>query len=332
MTQGGMLDLHRGLDGEPGQWFSSTSGECRRERDVLVTRWIDDRDCHRREQALSSPNRHVIGMALRAARLKFIRGARIIFEGIMPPGTLHVVGPSQPLVAELYSPCEFIHFHVSNDYIRQRQDALGVASTRPPPELDDIILRDPLADSLGRTLLKSNMPTDEIYAEAVGQVLVMHIVRMQFLQRAARPLPTWRLKRVQAHIGAHLEETLSLSELAAAAGLSPMHFAGQFRAATGYRPHDYLLYQRVERAKSILSSTDTPLVEVALSVGFRVQAHFSTVFKRITGESPGSWRRALLSERRWPVSEADVNREGSPKVGIAADPAKAAFSYATSSQ
>ena len=47
-----------------------------------------------------------------------------------------------------------------------------------------------------------------------------------------------------------------------------MYFAGQFRAATGLRPHDYLLHQRIERAKSILSSTDMGLAEVALTVGF----------------------------------------------------------------
>jgi len=78
------------------------------------------------------------------------------------------------------------------------------------------------------------------------------------------------------------------------AGLSKMHFAAQFRAATGYRPHEYLLHQRVERAKAMLSSLEMPLVEVALSVGFRAQAHFSTVFKRLTGETPGRWRRSVV--------------------------------------
>ena len=83
------------------------------------------------------------------------------------------------------------------------------------------------------------------------------------------------------------------------AGLSRMYFAGQFRAATGYRPHDYLLHQRIESAKSMLSSTDMRLAEVALSVGFQAQAHFSTVFKRLTGQSPARWRRAIRSERQY---------------------------------
>jgi len=287
-----MLGLHEGLYGESGWWPAPTAGEEPCERDILVSRWIDLRSCYRREQAVPSPNRYIVGIALRTARLKFVKGPHIIFDGIMPPGALHIVGPSQPWVAELYSPCEFIHFHVSSVYFRKRQDAAKVRSTQPPPDPNDLILRDPLANSLGRTLLESNIPKDEFYAETVGRILVMHAARIQFTPRAASPLPTWRLKRVQAYIGAHLEDPLSLADLAAAAGLSPMHFAGQFRAATGYRPHDYLLNQRIERATSILSSTDIPLAEVALSVGFRAQAHFSTVFKRITSESPGRWRRA----------------------------------------
>jgi transcriptional regulator GlxA family with amidase domain len=71
-----------------------------------------------------------------------------------------------------------------------------------------------------------------------------------------------------------------------------MHFAAQFRAAIGYRPHEYLLFCRIDRAKDMLADADAPLVEVALSVGFQSQAHFSTVFKRLTGHTPAQWRRA----------------------------------------
>ena len=171
--------------------------------------------------------------------------------------------------------------------------------TRPTPDLNDLIVRDPLAELLGRTLVESNT-RDGLYAESVGQTLVMHVARIDLSQPTASALPKWRLKRVQEHIDTHLDQALSLADLAAVAGLSRMYFAGQFRAATGYRPHDYLLYQRIESAKSILSSTDMPLAEVALSVGFQAQARFSTVFKRLAGQSPARWRRAIRSERQFP--------------------------------
>ncbi|WP_163504733.1 helix-turn-helix domain-containing protein, partial [Escherichia coli] len=82
------------------------------------------------------------------------------------------------------------------------------------------------------------------------------------------------------YIDSHLTDKISLQDIAAAAGLSRMHFASQFRAATGMRPHDYLLRQRIRRAEHLLSQTDLSLAEIALTVGFRTQAHFTSVFKR----------------------------------------------------
>jgi AraC-like DNA-binding protein len=110
--------------------------------------------------------------------------------------------------------------------------------------------------------------------------------------RGSSPLPAWRLKRTLAHIEANLAETVTLADLAAAAGLTRMHFAAQFRAATGLRPHEFLLRRRIERARELLQRTDERLVEVALGVGFQTQAHFTTVFKRFVGETPQRWRRA----------------------------------------
>ncbi len=111
-------------------------------------------------------------------------------------------------------------------------------------------------------------------------------------------LPKWRLRRVLDHVDAHIADPVGLADLAAAAGLSRMHFAAQFRAATGRRPHDYLLSRRIEHAKAIMAASDTPLAEVALTVGFQAQSHFSTVFKRLTGQTPACWRAASRDTAR----------------------------------
>jgi AraC family transcriptional regulator len=105
----------------------------------------------------------------------------------------------------------------------------------------------------------------------------------------------WRLKRVLHYIEANLSEPISLPKLAAAAGLSRMHFAAQFRAATGLRPHDFVVRRRIERAQELLRDPALPLVEVALSVGFQTQAHFTTVFRTLVMETPGRWRKLELN-------------------------------------
>jgi len=129
-----------------------------------------------------------------------------------------------------------------------------------------------------------------------GLAIVSRLLAREFgsIDRAATrrraSLPAWRVKRAIDYIDAHLSEQLSLSDIAQSAGLSRMHFAAQFRAATGMRPHEFLLRRRVERAQTLLMRPRLTSLDVALSTGFRSQAHFTTVFKRLVGETPARWR------------------------------------------
>jgi AraC-like DNA-binding protein len=109
--------------------------------------------------------------------------------------------------------------------------------------------------------------------------------------RAVSALPKWRLIRVLRYIEMNIGESITLANLAATAGLSRMYFAKQFRVSTGVRPHDFVLRKRIERAQQLLGATSDTLVEIALSVGFQTQAHFTTVFKKIAGNTPCQFRR-----------------------------------------
>jgi len=109
--------------------------------------------------------------------------------------------------------------------------------------------------------------------------------------RIVATLPKWRLMRVLTYIETHMGERITLGNLAATAGLSRMYFAKQFRATTGMRPHDFVLRKRVARAQQMLAETSDALVDIALSVGFQTQAHFTTVFKKFAGYTPYQFRR-----------------------------------------
>jgi AraC family transcriptional regulator len=114
--------------------------------------------------------------------------------------------------------------------------------------------------------------------------------------RTSMRLANWRLKRVHDHVEENLAGRLSLADLAGSAGLSPMHFAAQFRGATGMRPHDYVLHRRIERAKPMLTGTLVPIGTIALRVGFRSAAHFATAFRRIAGVTPKAWRASRADD------------------------------------
>lgn len=164
----------------------------------------------------------------------------------------------------------------------------------------------PLASSL-LAALPHDALTAGLYADAIGALLAARCAGAPSPSPAGtrRPcgrLPKWRLKRVVDYVAAHLDEPITLADMSAAAKLTRMHFAAQFRAATGLRPHDYLLQQRIARAKVLLEE-DLPIVQVALAVGFQTQAHFTTVFGRLVGETPSRWRQAHRAEQR-PSREA----------------------------
>jgi AraC-like DNA-binding protein len=86
-------------------------------------------------------------------------------------------------------------------------------------------------------------------------------------------------------------EPLTVDDLAAAAGLSRAHFSREFRRAFGEPPHVYLLTRRLERAATLLRTTDRSVADICLSVGLVSVGSFTTSFTRTYGESPTAYRR-----------------------------------------
>jgi AraC-like DNA-binding protein len=149
------------------------------------------------------------------------------------------------------------------------------------------------ADDLG-------VPFGRLYAESISIAIVTRLLDTAAKSSPANrpraaPLASWRLKRAVDYIDANLSDALSLGELAAVTGLTRMHFAAQFRSATGLRPREYLLRRRVERAQELLRNSREPIIEVALRVGFQDQSHFTATFKRFVGQPPHAWRTAQAS-------------------------------------
>jgi AraC-like DNA-binding protein len=104
-------------------------------------------------------------------------------------------------------------------------------------------------------------------------------------------LAPWQLRRAKEMFKADLSENLSLRRAAEACKLSVSHFARAFKASTGVPPHQWLMTARIDMARELLAYSVTPLVEVAGTCGFADQSHFSRVFARVVGISPGAWRR-----------------------------------------
>jgi AraC-like DNA-binding protein len=109
-----------------------------------------------------------------------------------------------------------------------------------------------------------------------------------------------RLFRVLDHIDRHLEDDLTLDDMASIACLSRFHFARAFKQAVGQSPCRYVIARRLDRAEVLLTEGETPLVEIALSLRFSSQANFSRAFRQSKGMAPGQYRREV-------AAAADIN-------------------------
>jgi AraC-like DNA-binding protein len=109
-------------------------------------------------------------------------------------------------------------------------------------------------------------------------------------QRPTGGLAPSALRRVREHIEQGLAQHIELCDLAELTGLSPCHFSRAFKQSMGMPPHRYLMSRRVVEAARLIETTQMPMSEIALEVGFADQSHFTRVFTAQIGESPRRFR------------------------------------------
>ena len=139
-------------------------------------------------------------------------------------------------------------------------------------------------------------------AEGVARAIAVQLLR-EFdhirVAKPAQPAPPLAVLKVVDLMRQRLADSLTLEELAAVAGVSPFHFARQFKTATGHPPHDYLIRLRVDRAQELIRQhrREWTLAAVANECGFADQSHMARHFKRVLGVSPGEFAEAHTSSR-----------------------------------
>ena len=145
----------------------------------------------------------------------------------------------------------------------------------------------------------AGFPSGSLFLDSVEQALAAALVDRYAIRRPSvgryrGGLAPARLRRVTELMHAKIEEELTLHEMAKCVGLSTAHFSEMFRKSTGESPRQFLLRQRVERAKEMLRVGETRVVDVAVACGFKTQQHFARVFRRICGASPTEYRFEVL--------------------------------------
>ena len=165
----------------------------------------------------------------------------------------------------------------------------------------------------------AGFPSGRLFLDSVEQAMAVtlvngHAIRHRPVQLYRGGLGSARLRRIRELVHAKMENDLSLDEMAESVGLSTAHFARMFRKSTGETPHQFVLRQRLERAKAMLRAPVARVLDVAVACGFKTQQHFAQVFREISGVSPTEFRQNLTGSKANCASES--SDEDTPRLAI----------------
>jgi len=145
----------------------------------------------------------------------------------------------------------------------------------------------PAPEHSDRLMIHSKFPVYDKKGEPIG------VIGFHRMVDGLRDTPRWhgRFAQVVAHIHTHFGENLEVKKLASLAGVSQSQFERRFNRIFGTTPYEYILRVRITAARTLLETTDRTIADIACSTGFYDHSHFTRTFKRITGSSPGQYRR-----------------------------------------
>jgi len=162
-------------------------------------------------------------------------------------------------------------------------------------------VRDVQLENIGWALkaeMECGYPCGRLYLDSLAISVAARLVRCHSsVSREPRRLngrmSERRLRQVLSYIEDNLSHDLSLSDIAAVAGLSASHFKNLFRESVGLPAHQYLIRRRVERAKSLLGEGKMSISQIAFETGFAHQSHLARHMRRVLGISPKKLRETL---------------------------------------
>lgn len=273
--------------------------------DVVMTGWSTPcADQYQEFISKGAHGHHTLTWLRRRSSGTFYCGTQAICRGEASPSTMTLVGPDRDCRIIIRDACSVFRLYIPQSLLTDCRASLERRWDGGAVELTDArLLRDPVVDTLVRALASMDLMSSHyasLYVNSISMAIAARLITID----SKSSVPNWRqakgvlssrrLDLVKEYIASRIGDAIQLSELAAVADLSRMHFSAQFRAATGLTPHKYVQLQRISRAQDLLLGPGASIVDVAMTVGFQTQAHFTVVFKRILGDTPDKWRKNML--------------------------------------
>ncbi|MDJ0696592.1 AraC family transcriptional regulator [Mastigocoleus sp. MO_188.B34] len=159
---------------------------------------------------------------------------------------------------------------------------------------------DPLINGIAMALkseLKLQQQANQLYVNSLTTSLSIHLIKnYSTFERSLREyengLSKYKLRQVLDYINSHMDREIRLSGLATMVDMSKYYFLKLFKQSMGITPHQYVIKQRIEKAKQLLRQDKLSVIEVAAECGFSNQSHFAKVFHKNVGITPRAYRKS----------------------------------------
>jgi len=237
-------------------------------------------------------------LATKPNRLHQIMGDRR-YVGLYTKGDISITPAQLPSSYQSEGEDRYLHIRIAPQFLQQvAKEAIDIDPDRVEivPEFRVRNLQiEQIAMMLRSALHQNDAWVNHLYVESLANLLTVHLLR-DYATTQPRiavyegGLGDRRLFQVSEYINTHLDREIKLADLAQLLGMSQFHFSRLFKQSLGISPHQYLLQQRVERAKQLLKQTKLSVVEVALQSGFNSHSHLSKQFRQLTGMTPKAYR------------------------------------------
>lgn len=227
---------------------------------------------------------------------RLYRGGGLIHAGGHAAGSLAITDMRETWRCDHRSPFDNVRFHLPRAELAAFAEGEGrrklVELRSPQGARDDVVFQ--IAQAMAPALADP-ASASRLFVDQMTYALAAHLLHA-YGQTSGHPhrggLSNRQKVRATDFMAAHSRRDVSIAEIAEECGLSRGYFIKAFRAATGVTPHRWLIEHRVSEAKALLS-TDMPIAQIASICGFSDQSHLTRVFTRVTGQTPGAWRRQL---------------------------------------
>ncbi|TNM64075.1 helix-turn-helix transcriptional regulator [Aliirhizobium smilacinae] len=238
-----------------------------------------------------------IGISTLAGHTRRIFHERHATTHVFDEDSLYIRNLAEPYRADLIGAFDMLLLEISPaslNKIAQEADFSGVTMLEAQTASKDLVLANlvrALIPALEHPEEASKLFVDQL-ATAIGTHLVQRYGgKMQISALRSRKLSRSHEALAKNLLLENLDGDISIMDVSRACNLSRGYFIRAFRETTGVTPYQWLLNERITRARELLKGSEVSLSEVAISCGFADQSHFTRVFTNVVGTTPGHWRR-----------------------------------------